>query len=371
MGNPTDNPLLVPSAAREEAGNGGARASAPAAASPPATNRGATVANGETTGLTIGLHWITLTAFTNPANLTSQVVSDLLGERLPDPLKWVEVFLETGASGRRYKSIRIGPHGIKLYSAPVHGLHCSLEIPGEAIEALGHTAISEFLSGLDSLTHKDIEGRARAVSWRCTRLDIALDHAPFQPRDCYDAWRRRDVRCAANWDRHKWEENPEGQLFRCGARSSMRYLRIYNRRGYTRVELELKSLFADSAIHHYIDETGDEWNRSAVGMLRDYIDFVDRNTGGSSTRAELLPWWQAFVGDIPRAKERPKRVDPAGELLQRRKAYLTRLLPTLCVLRLGLNVSLDELCDMVKQGLGDKHQRELAELRRAMGAACF
>jgi hypothetical protein len=370
MDNPTGIPSQGPSAALAEAGNGGARASAPAAASPPTTNRGATVANGETTGLTIGLHWITLTAFTNPANLGSHVVNYLLGETLSDPMKWVEVFLDSGASGRRYKSIRIGPHGIKLYSAPVHGLHCSLEIPGEAIEALGHTAIFEFLSELDALTHKDIEGRARPVSWRCTRLDIALDHAPFQPRDCYEAWRRRDVRCAANWDRHKWEENPQGQLVRCGARSSMRYLRIYNRRGYTRVELELKGLFADAAVHRYFQETSEEWKTTAVGMLRDYIDFVDRNTGGSSTRAELLPWWQAFVGDIPRAKERPRRADPAGELLQRRKAYLTRLLPTLCVLRIGLSISLDELCDMVKDGLGDKHLRELAELRRAMGAAC-
>jgi hypothetical protein len=150
----------------------------------------------------------------------------------------------------------------------------------------------------------------------------------------------------------------------------MRYLRIYNRRGYTRVELELKGLFADAAVHRYFQETSEEWKTTAVGMLRDYIDFVDRNTGGSSTRAELLPWWQAFVGDIPRAKERPRRADPAGELLQRRKAYLTRLLPTLCVLRIGLSISLDELCDMVKDGLGDKHLRELAELRRAMGAAC-
>lgn len=371
MPNPTDN-LSPGNTVAASGARGEARASAPAAAPlPPTTIRGATVADGEGTALTIGIHWVTVTAFTNAANLTGHVMSTLFGETLADPFKWVEFFLDTGASGRRYKSIRIGPHGIKLYSGPVHGLHCSLEIPGEAIEILGETLLFEFLSGLGSLSHKDKEGHERAVTWRCTRLDIAFDHASFHPRQCYEAWLRKDVRCSANWEKHKWEENPEGQIFRCGARSSMRYLRIYNRRGYTRVELELKSGFAELASLIYISQMGQDWNSCAVGLLRDYIDFVDRNTGGSSTRADLLPWWQAFVGAIPRAKERPKRIDPYGDFLQRKKAYLTRMLPTLYVFKHGLQVSLDELCEGIGDVLGDKHRRELAELRRALGAACF
>ena len=47
-----------------------------------------------------------------------------------------------------------------------------------------------------------------------------------------------------------------------------------------------------------------------------------------------------------------------------------RMLPTLYVFKHGLQVSLDDLCDMSEDSLNDKHRRELAELRRALGAAC-
>jgi len=281
----------------------------------PGTNRGVIVANENIDEVQVGIHWVSLTAFTNPSNLVQCVMEAFLRQPLADIGYWDKVFIDSGKSGRRYKSLFFGPLGLRLYAYPGMELHCHLEIPGEAIEQMGQAAILELLSSLNELTHCDrvVSGdeppEPRPVVWRCTRLDIAFDHVPFSPRQCYDAWQRGDVRCAANRDSYKWIESETGNTLYIGSRMSGRFVRIYDRRGFTRLEFELKGHWADGIGAVVAAAPYETWRDFALSHLRQFLDFVNRDTGGSVSRADLLPWWAVFAERVERATERFDRGD--------------------------------------------------------------
>jgi len=292
-----------------------------------------------------------------------------LRQPLADVEDWNKVFVDSGKSGRQYKKIFVGPLGLRLYAYPGTQLHCHLEIPGEAIEQMGQAAILELLSSLNELTGVDIavSPDARPVNWRCTRLDIAFDHVPFSPRQCYDAWQREDVRCAANRDSYKWIESETGNTLYIGSRLSGRFVRIYDRRGFTRLEFELKGRWAAGIGDVVAAVQFAAWRDVGLGHLRQFLDFVARDTGGSISRADLLPWWAIFAERVERATERFDRGDAGMDVLAKVKRFLTRMLPSMCVFREGLRVSLDDLCDASESRLTDKHLQKIAELQRALG----
>ncbi len=341
----------------------------------PVTNRGVIVATDKPSTIEIGIHWLSITAFTNPSNLVRHVMGELLRQPLSSPEEWDKVFADTGRSGRRYKKIFAGPLGMRLYGFPGTQIHCHMEIPGEALEHLGQVATVDFLASMQELTHTDVERsekpepEPRPVKWRVTRIDIAFDRVPFTPRQAFDAWVRGDVRCAASRKSYKWIESEDGNTLYIGSRTSDRFARIYDRRGFTRVEMELKGPWGEGIALLIARAPHSEWRDLVLGYLRQFLDFVDARTGGSITRAELLPWWAAFAAGAERASKRFERGDAGLEILDRSKRYLNRLLPSLCVLKQGLGVSLDELCEGVALTLSPKHQQRLAEIQRALGFA--
>jgi hypothetical protein len=75
----------------------------------PVTKRGVIVATDKPSTIEIGIHWLSITAFTNPSNLVQHVMGELLGRPLSAPEEWDKVFADTGRSGRRYKKIFAGP----------------------------------------------------------------------------------------------------------------------------------------------------------------------------------------------------------------------------------------------------------------------
>lgn len=86
----------------------------------------------------------------------------------------------------------------------------------------------------------------------------------------------------------------EGDKVTIGSRSSEHYLRVYDRRGFTRVELELKGTMARAFRDALLsDET--VFKRTSVGILRQFVDFVDAGATTNISRAPLLPAWAAFM----------------------------------------------------------------------------
>ena len=334
-----------------------ARGSAPAGATPalpPDTNRGVMAHGDNGNDIQVSLHWVTVTVHTNATVLVPSLLKTLY--RMPCEAPWDEYFPPTGYGGRGFQSLCYGPWGLKLYHLPRLGNYCSLEIPGDFIEWVGQDALCDFMRWLKDGEHK----------WRVTRLDVAFDRACFKPRHCYEAWREGNVRCEAQRESYKWLESPEGDTFYIGARSSPRFVRIYDRRGPTRVELELKKPIADSVAQAMIALPFEEWLMVGLGHLRQFLDFVDAKSGKKLSLAPLLPWWEQFVCGAARAEEKYTRPEAARNLVMQYQEYLTRLIPTLCVYKQAFGVSLDYVCDCSEHRLKELHRRKIETLRQAL-----
>src|SRR6266536_5493986 len=138
---------------------------------------------------------------------------------------------------------------------------------GQRHEYLGATLLSEYLSrGAEDNAHVVLPGETCAVGvdallqlltrlrmWSSrsavARLDLAVDAVPFTPADAYAAvraghtvsWvkRGRDGAISHVW--HSSNRDGEGTTLYVGRRSSQRFMRIYDRRGPTRIELETRT----------------------------------------------------------------------------------------------------------------------------------
>lgn len=363
----TANAVEVAAGAPSEGAQPPAGASPPL---PPITNRGVIVANANGNSINVGLHWLAVTVHTNARALVELVMDVLVGAPLADPDKWLEHFIDTGFSGRRYKGIYSGPFGISLYAYPNLGTHCHLEIKGEAIEAIGQVRVFEFLQALDGLKAPETKEHPeeKPAKWSVRRVDIALDGMPFTPRQCYDAFLRGDVRCSASRKSFKWFSNSEGDTLYIGSRASGRLVRIYNRRGFTRLELESKGQWANLVGSELAAQGCGGFESWAIAYVRQFLDFVDASTGGSVTRADLLPWWQDFVGSVDRASLKRKESGPVGDAVTRARLHLERLSCTLCVIRNGLGISLDDVCNLSEYRLKPKHIQQIEEIRRGLGS---
>lgn len=172
-----------------------------------------------------------------------------------------------------------------------------VSIPGEACEELG-------IPGLAALSV--------AVELEpSSRLDVAWDTDLLTPDTAATAFLAGEV--VARIDRSvnpesgrmrgiEWRSNHEGDTVYLGARTSERYVRIYDRRGPTRVEMELKERRAVGLWRRLLaldDEAA--WGMEALAELRHFLDFravvLGKRSGKAVGAAErpLLDWWAAFV----------------------------------------------------------------------------
>ena len=78
-------------------------------------------------------------------------------------------------------------------------------------------------------------------------------------------------------------------------------LRIYNRRGPTRIELESRGDRACAVVRRLLEAETVEWPGVGLGILRGVVDFVNRSGGRPD---ELLEWWRNFVGSTERERLR-------------------------------------------------------------------
>lgn len=191
---------------------------------------------------------------------------------LPDLPAELFEFEEAGRTafyGRRF----IAAYGVSICSDPVspspEGDYYTVTFPGEACERLGITI--GFLAGLVAAVG--------VKHWRCTRLDWAIDGAPFSPRDVYNAFclgDRGKVVSRLRADSWRWVESPSGQTVYLGSRRNERFLRCYNARGFTRLELELHAERADLTIREAWEySNADAISQFMDGQMSDFVDFPD------------------------------------------------------------------------------------------------
>jgi DNA relaxase NicK len=212
---------------------------------------------------------------------------------------WFDQYLgsmnPTGHGGRGFQLLYDALVGAKLYAKPIvkepdENKYFHLELPGSACEALPVEVIREFL--------ESTKGNGKT---RIARLDLAWDGVPFTPLDVKQAvevnqLRSRLRRQTLMFSVEPLEKREDGVLgtssLRLGKSISERMLRVYDKRGPVRIELQLRAKRADKVAWDILLQEPLDWPRLALGHLRDYLDFeID---------GELLPWWEKFVNAIPR-----------------------------------------------------------------------
>jgi DNA relaxase NicK len=230
-----------------------------------------------------GVHWLSFVVFASrdeAFKLYDVLFKDLFGELEP-----------LGHGGRGFKEIWLSLLAFKVYVTPSNGTeeYFHFEIPGRACELI-NTQIFLKLESILAYRYPD--------TYRYSRLDFAFDELSFTPQDVENAISVKDVRSHAKRETMKvhktpFEKKDNGELgthtVEFGSRQSERMIRVYNRRGFTRLELELKHKRAD-LVAKQIFNSGDasKWYSIVLPHLRDYVDF---NTN----------WWKEFVSSSGRA----------------------------------------------------------------------
>lgn len=236
-------------------------------ASPPPTDRGVENTNEH------GVHSTTLTIWAHREWCLYALEQLLFGV-----MAWNVI----PGRGRGFSSIEQHVTGVKLYSSASLP-YCSVEIPGSAADKLD----------FERLRYWYVWIREQGVRLRFSRADIFFDGVPFTPAMAYDAWKRGDVLTRARRDSYRWIESGEGNSFYCGKRDSERFLRIYDKRGFTRIELELSGERADMVMWQIIEAS--DVPSEMLSHIRAFIDFVDCESDSNRSRAAFLTWWSEFV----------------------------------------------------------------------------
>ena len=161
-------------------------------------------------------------------------------------------------------------------------------IPGSGCELLGLQKIRS-LHGLLNLT----------------RLDLAFDGGEFSPAMVRDMFLAGEVKTRVRRGSWDWRENAEGRTVYLGSRQSTAYMRVYDRRGFNRIELELKEGRADTTFEllfsteHSESEFVQSFSRTSVGVLRGFIDFIVPHSSNNALAA-LNPLWEKLTQGFER-----------------------------------------------------------------------
>ena len=319
-----------------------------------------------------GIDWLAVTTWDVSADRVARLASEAFHFG-----KEVGVDGWTAVGGARFYGRRHEYLGATLLSeSHARGAdeNMHLVMPSEAC-AVGVDALLQLLT------------RLRMWSGRCSvaRLDLAVDGVPFTPIDAYRAvqaghtvsWakRGRDGVVTHTW--HSSNGVEEGDTLYIGRRSSERFLRIYDRRGPTRIELETKGKYANAVAAELLNRRGDDPAMAAfvVGCLREFCDFGVQDGVHGSRNVELLPWWRTFVGSV----------DRIGKLVVDRRYRLSvdrslRWIDRSVVPSLAMVVScyggagerlLSAWIESGRDRLGPRHLAAIREFRYAFGQAQY
>jgi hypothetical protein len=265
-----------------------------ASAPPPFTNR----------GVEFCIHALTVTLWADALRVAS-VACELLGIG-----GGVENFTALQHGGRSFRSLLIGPGGLKLYVLPTNGgAYCSLEIPGEVSKSIPWDRLQAVFHALNC-----------RVQW--TRVDLAFDTLGFEPASVYETIMAGEVRSLAKRQTLRRITQPlsGGDTVYLGARTSERMLRVYLHAGpFTRVELECKGERANLIMGDLLATEPGQWARRALGHLRDFIDFkrdwwAEFCQGAERAHMKLTSWAASSFGRTQKWLE--KQVAPALALVE-------------------------------------------------------
>jgi hypothetical protein len=244
-------------------------------------------------GITFRVHWLSATAW---------------GDKYQGLNMWRDRFekylgpmIRIGHGGRGFKSVHKALLEARLYSDPITQLKIgdnpffSFDFPGSACDAIPDTVIQEFVVLLDE------DYRANF-----TRLDLAWDGVEFSPEQVKQAVDMEQIRsylrrASLKYTISPYELREDGQVgtssLRLGSGQSDRMLRVYDKHGPVRIELQTRKERADLIARDVLKKSPSEWLVTALGHLRDYVDFAEQEN------QKLLTWWASFVNETKRTEK--------------------------------------------------------------------
>jgi DNA relaxase NicK len=236
------------------------------------------------TAINFGIHWLNFTV--HASREEAFMIYDILFKSTFGDLE------ELGHGGKGFKEIFRGLLEFKIYVTPSHETddeYFFFEIAGQACELISW----QYLQGLESLLSTNYKNY-----YIYKRIDLAFDNCPFTPLQVKQVVTEGSIRSLAKRKSLKIEESPFGlkdngeegtHTVYFGSRSSERMIRVYDKRGFTRLELELHDLRADLVAKELFQADDiSKWYEIMIGHLRDFIDLD-------------TPWWVEFIGGLGRA----------------------------------------------------------------------
>lgn len=202
-----------------------------------------------------------------------------------------------GHGGRGFKEIYHSRLEFKIYLNPVGNKEFfHYEIPGSACDCIDWS----YLVALGDLLEGNFPDQ-----YKFTRFDFAFDNVPFTPQQVEEAIKNNDLRSLGKRETLEihsspFEERDNGEMgtytVQFGSRTSERMIRVYNKRGFTRLEFQMKDRRAQLVARQVCTSTKQTtWYYIVLAHLLDYIEFK-------------TDWWEAFVDGNERANAKVSTV---------------------------------------------------------------
>jgi DNA relaxase NicK len=263
------------------------------------------------------------------------------------------VELEHGAKG--FKGVLQSIHGFQLKHSPGNSRqYCTFEFSGKVCKMIQPEF---FIAFYRHLVWEEIK-------FNVTRIDLAFDNVPFTPHHFEQAIREdqtfpenKIIRSLSRRDSFRWNSSPfkekeNGQGISqntayFGSRQSERFLRIYDKRGPTRLEVEFKGKRASLIADDLLMKEKKEWYPIMIGHVLDFIGIEK-------------PWWKAFIGEHER---RYARIQSAKEeSLDKKREWLHhQVAPTLAaVVECIGSKEIVRLLEEGKKRMQDSHKNLLS-----------
>lgn len=290
----------------------------------------------------MGVHWFAGTVRGLAASAVLDVVSAFIG--LP--------VVRRSRGGYGY-GLSAGVGGASVYWSPGRG-DVFVSLPGEVCESLGVPALVALATELDLDPSSRLD-----VAWDVHGVTPAEPHAAFLAGDVVTRIHRGINPETGRMRGQDWRSNADGDTVYLGSRSSERFVRIYDRRGPTRFEMEWKGQRAVLLWRRLLACSEDRWSAEAMSELRAFLDFrkLDYGLDGKPVAVRyryLLPWWEAVTEGAGRSCVTVPR---AARTLEDKRAWLrSQVAPVLAMVADGVPDWTSELADLLADGRG-RYQR--------------
>ncbi len=199
------------------------------------------------------------------------------------------ILVDKGHGARGYKQISEALLGAKVYydhvTAKDDKQHCHIELPGSACEAVLPSVFPDLVNYL----------LQNGIRFSIKRVDFAFDGVDFTPREFFEAAKsdklvslvKRENSKSFRWFESPFERRENGEVGTStayvGAPSSDRMVRVYDSRGDTRLEFQVRDERAHVVCLDVFAHPWAEWEYVLKAHLRQFIDFVQTD------------WWAVFV----------------------------------------------------------------------------